>query len=621
MNALLYELVQERNERETLPFVAIHDSNTTLLKEAHDWQHKCEKLERKVVAQQESLERVAASAGSSGFHGSTGSDDDGDAKVDKRDDQRLELHYAESAALKNERKMREELERLEGQLKIHEERHEKDTEDLERINTELTELKALCTAHERNISDLTDKNEKQERALQRLATQVSDNEERANLAEQQCIGLKDTIRILQEENDNLKKENLRFETRLIEEKNRLSSEVNSLNEMIEQLRKEGEMLQSLKKQEEKRKSWFGFSVSDTEDSTGKATSSETRTGSSVKSSDAYKRQLVPDNSGKDSRSDDARKVVPVSVVVPSRPQKIIQAHRHEAACVRCVSAATDLLATGGSFDGTVKIWNVSDGSMVATLRGGSSNSIATCDVTKNLVAGGGNDKTCRVWDISTQRMVHQLVGHTNKITCVKFLVGGQGIVTASKDRQIKVWDISKQTYRQTTNIVLNSTANSVDVANDTYTMVSGHTNGSLRFWDIRTGEKNAEIENVHRSAITSVQFHPKDCSKVLTNSMDSLIKIVDIRTCKAIREFSHADFQTSYSWSSSVFSPDGAYVSAGSSSNGFIFVWNAKNGQLVRRLEGGHQNVGVCGIAWGRGGNCGHQVASADKAGKLILWA
>jgi autophagy-related protein 16 len=162
---------------------------------------------------------------------------------------------------------------------------------------------------------------------------------------------------------------------------------------------------------------------------------------------------------------------------------------------RCVSAGTDLLATGGSFDGTVKIWNVSDGSMVATLRGGSSNSIATCDVAKNLVAGGGNDKTCRVWDIRTQRMVHQLVGHTDKITCVKLLVGGQGIVTASKDRQIKVWDISRQTYRQTTNIVLNSTANSVDVANDTYTLVSGHTNASLRFWDIRTGEKNAEIES------------------------------------------------------------------------------------------------------------------------------
>ena len=62
---------------------------------------------------------------------------------------------------------------------------------------------------------------------------------------------------------------------------------------------------------------------------------------------------------------------------------------------------------------------------------------------------------------------------------------------------------------------------------------------------------------MHKAAITSVQFHPLDNSKVLTNGMDSLVKIVDVRTCKAIHEFRHHDFQTSYNWSSSVFSPDG----------------------------------------------------------------
>jgi hypothetical protein len=51
----------------------------------------------------------------------------------------------------------------------------------------------------------------------------------------------------------------------------------------------------------------------------------------------------------------------------------------------------------------------------------------------------------------------------------------------------------------------------------------------------------------------------------MTNGMDSRIKIVDIRTCKAIHEFSHGDFQTSYNWSSSVFSPDGEIIA-------FIYV-------------------------------------------------
>ena len=167
-------------------------------------------------------------------------------------------------------------------------------------------------------------------------------------------------------------------------------------------------------------------------------------------------------------------------------------------CKRYDGAGTDIIATGGRVDGTVKIWNTSNGSVIATLKGGSSNSIISCDVTNGLVAGGGSDKTCRVWDIKTQRMVHQLVGHMNKITCVRFLGGdGRGIITASTDRQIKVWDISKQTYRQTTNIVLTSTANSIDVADDSYTVVSGHTDGGLRFWDIRTGQRSGEIESTY----------------------------------------------------------------------------------------------------------------------------
>jgi WD40 repeat protein len=60
-------------------------------------------------------------------------------------------------------------------------------------------------------------------------------------------------------------------------------------------------------------------------------------------------------------------------------------------------------------------------------------------------------------------------------------------------------------------------------------------------------------------------------------------------------------------------------VASGSSSNGFVFIWNANNGKLVKKLEGAH-DCGVCGFAWGRRSTCNQQVASVDKMGKLVLW-
>ena len=333
MDTLLYDLVLQRNAQETYPFEAIHDSNTTLLKETDTWQRKCERLEQQVIEQRESLERVAATA-KSGNICDKSIDETTDNNVGKSDMNIVELHYAESAALKNERKMREELERLQGQVKIQDERYRREAQELEDANLDRMELKALCLIHERDLSKLKDENERQLRALEHLTTQVSDSEQRADLAEKQCTALKDAIRMLQEDNDGLKKENRQLETRMIEEKNRLSSEVNSLNEMIEQLRKEAGALHSLKKQEEKRKSWFGFASSGIDGTTAKATSIDTKRNATIRSSEAIRLQKASANFGKDLNKVCNADSVAISVTVPSQPNHIIQAHRQEAACVR-----------------------------------------------------------------------------------------------------------------------------------------------------------------------------------------------------------------------------------------------------------------------------------------------
>lgn len=127
------------------------------------------------------------------------------------------------------------------------------------------------------------------------------------------------------------------------------------------------------------------------------------------------------------------------------------------------------------------------------------------------------------------------------------------------------------------------------------------------------------IAAIHEGGITSVQFDPTNATQVLTNSMDSSLKIVDIRTCTAVQTLRHPEFQTSHTWSKSVFSPDGRYVAAGSSSNGTIFVWDVSDGKIKKRLPG--HTSGVCGIDWSRGGSSGQQVASIDRKGSLILWA
>lgn len=215
--------------------------------------------------------------------------------------------------------------------------------------------------------------------------------------------------------------------------------------------------------------------------------------------------------------------------------------------------------------------------------------------------------------------IHHLVGHAHKITCVRLIDGGKAVLTGSADRSIKVWDISRQTYKQTVTLRHSSTSNCVDVGSDLNTAVSGHLDGGLRCWDLRTGNRTVDLAAIHDGGITSVRFHPTDSTQILTNSLDSSLKIIDTRTCTAIQTLRHVGFSTSQAWSRSSFSPDGNYAIAGSNMSGEVFVWSTISGQLKAKLSG-HES-GVCGIDWGRGGASGQQVASVDRKGKLILWA
>ena len=67
------------------------------------------------------------------------------------------------------------------------------------------------------------------------------------------------------------------------------------------------------------------------------------------------------------------------------------------------------------------------------------------------------------------------------------------MLTASADRSLKVWDISRQTYKQTTTLTHGSTANCVDVGSDSCSAASGHLDGGVRFWDLRAGVCTSEI--------------------------------------------------------------------------------------------------------------------------------
>lgn len=144
--------------------------------------------------------------------------------------------------------------------------------------------------------------------------------------------------------------------------------------------------------------------------------------------------------------------------------------------------------------------------------------------------------------------------------------------------------------------------------------------------------RHCGFSGIHEGGITSVHFSPVDATKVLTNGLDSTLKIIDLRTGNAVDTFRDHELTTTQAWSRAVWSPNGRYVATGSNATGILFVWNVETGSLSKVSTHSKDNAsqtnkynfvhtGICAVDWGRGGSSGQQVATLDRRGKLVLWA
>ena len=352
----IYQQLLERNTRETTPFLLIHEANATLLNQGDGLRAKCERLEREISELQQQVKDSASNSAGGKANGA-----------------------AANAAIKNEARLRDKLEKLQEELNAKLKVHADDQSAALKTAKELTDMKDLNTAQEMTINNLRNENSLAEKAIEHLENQLADSKSRTQLAEQQYTGLKDTIRILQEENDVYGKENRQLETRLVEDKGKLVDEMNVLTEMVDALKKEVDMLRSYKVQEDKRRTWFGKAavpVDDEEEKKEKAQKEKSNT----------------------------RLFGNFGVIPPSAPKYTIAAHAMDCTCIKYDESGTDLVATSSS-DSTVKVWDTNTGTVRATLRGASGHAIIGCDISGNLVVGAGSDKTCKVWNLRTERMV------------------------------------------------------------------------------------------------------------------------------------------------------------------------------------------------------------------------
>ena len=107
---------------------------------------------------------------------------------------------------------------------------------------------------------------------------------------------------------------------------------------------------------------------------------------------------------------------------------------HYKSVLACAVSPDGYIFASGSMDGTLKLWDASNGRQRFTLSG-HDGPVGTCTFSPDgcLLLSGSWDTTLKIWDASTGQEVATLPGHTDRVNDCSFSIFGCHILSAGED--------------------------------------------------------------------------------------------------------------------------------------------------------------------------------------------
>uniref|UniRef100_A0A3Q1J5N3 Autophagy-related protein 16 domain-containing protein n=1 Tax=Anabas testudineus TaxID=64144 RepID=A0A3Q1J5N3_ANATE len=162
----------------------------------------------------------------------------------------------------------------------------------------------------------------------------------------------------------------------------------------------------------------------------------------------------------------------------------------------------------GSYDRTLKLWDLRSKVCMKTVFAGSSCNDIVC--TEQCVMSGHFDKKVRFWDIRAESIVRELE-LLGRITSLDLNHDRTELLTCSRDDLIKIIDLRTNTVRQTFSaqgFKCGADWTRVTFSPDSSYVAGGSADGALYIWNILTGKVDRTLDRNHHSAINSVSWSP-----------------------------------------------------------------------------------------------------------------
>lgn len=238
------------------------------------------------------------------------------------------------------------------------------------------------------------------------------------------------------------------------------------------------------------------------------------------------------------------------------------------------------LASGGSEnDGNIYVWNVDSGRRIRRnrIQNGRVTAIAIAAeggliISSSDVAGvslwewqNRNRKTNKLW----------VLGHQNNILSLAVTPDSQVLISGGLDG-IFVWDL--RTMKPIYRLVRFELINALAIHPNGYILASGGQNGTIKLWNLRTGEVSSTID-AHTETIDNLAFTP-DGEILISGSRDRTIKLWRSATGQLLNTLEGHTGNIN----AIAVHPSGTFFASGSRDG--IRLWNVETGELINAFTG-----------------------------------